>query len=279
MAFVLTFFCFSFMLSAWKESHRRESDSWPLPYQGSALPLSYCGLFLLPSHFSSTFVLFFEAGLGSCFVPLFSSGRRGSNPPPIAWKAIALPNELLPLLFTFGISWGRVDSNHRTLPRTDLQSVAIAAMRLPRYCWPIAQFSECRTSSRWRDSNPRQADYKSATLPTELHRLLSTFQTTLFLYDWGCKNTTFFKYCKRFFQFFLIIIYNTLIIFTIKVNIFSLQPAFPFAKRLLPHPFVLKIVPSSSQNSPKTPQNKITHCISNINTKKPLLLRAVFLSN
>ncbi len=26
------------------------------------------------------------------------SGRRGSNPPPIAWKAIALPNELLPLL-------------------------------------------------------------------------------------------------------------------------------------------------------------------------------------
>ncbi len=24
------------------------------------------------------------------------SGRRGSNPPPIAWKAIALPNELLP---------------------------------------------------------------------------------------------------------------------------------------------------------------------------------------
>ena len=29
------------------------------------------------------------------------SGRRGSNSPPIAWKAIALPNELLPLeLFT-----------------------------------------------------------------------------------------------------------------------------------------------------------------------------------
>ena len=25
------------------------------------------------------------------------SGKRGSNPPPIAWKAIALPNELLPL--------------------------------------------------------------------------------------------------------------------------------------------------------------------------------------
>ena len=29
------------------------------------------------------------------------------------------------------VAWGRVDSNHRTHPRTDLQSVAIAAMRLP----------------------------------------------------------------------------------------------------------------------------------------------------
>ena len=30
-------------------------------------------------------------------------------------------------------SWGRVDSNHRTHPRTDLQSVAIATMRLPLF--------------------------------------------------------------------------------------------------------------------------------------------------
>ena len=30
------------------------------------------------------------------------------------------------------LSWGRVDSNHRTHPRTDLQSVAIATMRLPQ---------------------------------------------------------------------------------------------------------------------------------------------------
>jgi hypothetical protein len=29
------------------------------------------------------------------------SGRPGSNRPPIAWKAIALPNELLPLLTSF----------------------------------------------------------------------------------------------------------------------------------------------------------------------------------
>ena len=43
-----------------------------------------------------------------CFSPpsvssvAFSSGRRGSNPPPIAWKAIALPNELLPLMCVVG---------------------------------------------------------------------------------------------------------------------------------------------------------------------------------
>ena len=29
---------------------------------------------------------------------IFLSGRPGSNWPPIAWKAIALPNELLPLI-------------------------------------------------------------------------------------------------------------------------------------------------------------------------------------
>ncbi len=31
----------------------------------------------------------------------------------------------------FALMWGRVDSNHRTDSRTDLQSVAIATMRLP----------------------------------------------------------------------------------------------------------------------------------------------------
>ena len=40
-------------------------------------------------------------------------------------------SELL-LQFTF-LEWGKVDSNHRTHPRTDLQSVAIATMRLPQH--------------------------------------------------------------------------------------------------------------------------------------------------
>ena len=58
-----------------------------------------------------------------------------------------------------------------------------------------------RRSSRWRDSNPRQADYKSATLPTELHRLLSTFQTTLFLCFEVAKILLFHK-LKNFFSTF-----------------------------------------------------------------------------
>ena len=33
---------------------------------------------------------------------------------------------------SFALLWGKVDSNHRTDTRTDLQSVAIATMRLPR---------------------------------------------------------------------------------------------------------------------------------------------------
>ena|GEM_PF-1166487 len=46
------------------------------------------------------------------------SGRRVSNPQPPAWKAGALPIELLPLDFltmsTIATLWGQVDSNHRS---------------------------------------------------------------------------------------------------------------------------------------------------------------------
>ena len=51
-------------------SRCRDLNSGPLPYQGSALPLSYTGK--------------------------NKSGRRGSNPRPSAWKANALSTELLP---------------------------------------------------------------------------------------------------------------------------------------------------------------------------------------
>ena len=36
----------------------------------------------------------------NCRLQTEKSGRRGSNPRPTAWKAVALPTELLPLMFT-----------------------------------------------------------------------------------------------------------------------------------------------------------------------------------
>ena len=53
----------------------RESDPRPLPYQGSALPLSH---------------------MGALKTKLNWSGRRGSNSRHLAWKASALPTELHP---------------------------------------------------------------------------------------------------------------------------------------------------------------------------------------
>ncbi len=47
-----------------------------------------------------------------------------------------------------------MDSNQRYREVTDLQSAAIATMRHPQHFF----------LSRWRDSNPRPADYKSAAL-------------------------------------------------------------------------------------------------------------------
>jgi hypothetical protein len=49
------------------------------------------------------------------------SEKRDSNPPPTAWKAVALPDELLPrlqkkrALHSIFFWWEEVDSNHRRL--------------------------------------------------------------------------------------------------------------------------------------------------------------------
>ena len=70
----------------------RDLNPGPLPYQGSALPLSYNS-------------------------KKKKSGRRGSNPRPSAWKANALSTELLPQFL-----WAKMDSNHRRRKPADLQS-------------------------------------------------------------------------------------------------------------------------------------------------------------
>jgi len=52
----------------------------------------------------------------------------------------------------FILLWGEQDSNLRRYAPTDLQSVLVSHLSISPY------------SSRWRDSNPRPADYKSAAL-------------------------------------------------------------------------------------------------------------------
>jgi hypothetical protein len=102
------------------------------------------------------------------------SGRRGSNPPPEAWKASALPNELLPrsgcgpAQGQDGV-WGEKDSNLRRL-RQQIYSLPhlTALVSPPGSCGCAYSFS--KNMSRWTDSNRRPADYKSAALPAELHR-------------------------------------------------------------------------------------------------------------
>ena len=152
----------------------RDLNPGPLPYQGSALPLSYNSK--------------------------KKSGRRGSNPRPSAWKANALSTELLPQKYTVSESlsfrrrpasgpapsglcnsnrhsffssflWEVMDSNHRRRKPADLQSAPFGHsgnfpclrpsrnMRLP-FCSESLRIG----LSRWRDSNPRPADYKSAAL-------------------------------------------------------------------------------------------------------------------
>ena len=79
-------------LSRWWELNSR-----PLPYQGSALPLSYNGFWVIEvsGSYKSYKNVFWSYGLFD-FIDSVLSGRRGSNPRPTAWKAVALPTELLP---------------------------------------------------------------------------------------------------------------------------------------------------------------------------------------
>ena len=60
------------------------------------------------------------------------SGRRDSNPRPTAWKAVALPTELRPLIY-HNKKWGEQDSNLRRHKSTDLQSAPVDRFGIPPY--------------------------------------------------------------------------------------------------------------------------------------------------
>ena len=112
----------------------------------------------------------------SHLTPATQSGRRGSNPRHQAWKACALPAELLPhSLLTSPIShlpsatwWGK-DSNLRRHKPADLQSAPVGHLGTPPNFVRAAGRLRMKESRR-RDSNSRPPDYKSGALPTELRR-------------------------------------------------------------------------------------------------------------
>ena len=86
------------------------------------------------------------------------SGRRGSNPRPSAWKADALPSELLPQLSL----WAKMDSNHRRYKPADLQSAPFGLSGIrPKYLKDsfrssLRLFSQGRVSS-----HSSQASFRS----------------------------------------------------------------------------------------------------------------------
>ena len=90
-----------FLFSPCTFAHKREPQTRvglvtsSLPRKRSTTELLRLAFFAL-SLFEYLFFLTRKRGFFLSPLPPFWSGRRGSNPPPIAWKAIALPNELLP---------------------------------------------------------------------------------------------------------------------------------------------------------------------------------------
>ena len=111
--------------------------------------------------------------------------------------------------FRFSVGCGEEWTRTTELRRGQIYSL----LQLPLCDFPICISRSSPVdgnSSRWRDSNPRQADYKSATLPTELHRLFTACQTTLVLLIWGCKDTRFFRIIQIIFIFFCKFIHNDL---------------------------------------------------------------------
>ena len=128
---------------------------------------------------------------------LFWSERRVSNPQPPAWKAGALPIELLSLNLTLNNATTIVQCGDRRIrtsevETTDLQSVPFGHSGIS----PLKK-------SRRRDSNPRPTDYKSVALPAELLRL-NFFILKNVPFKWGCKFRNNFCCCKKKHNFFCI---------------------------------------------------------------------------
>ena len=110
------------------------------------------------------------------------SGRRGSNPRRLAWKARALPTELHPQALPHSQVEGEGFEPSKPVA-ADLQSAPFDRSGTPPFCRCLDVALRIRTrlcrqlsfetffSKSWRrESNPLPADYKSAALPSELRQ-------------------------------------------------------------------------------------------------------------
>ena len=143
------------------------------------------------------------------------SGRRGSNSRPIAWKAIALPTELLPL-FSFTLrnsclsqpeEWKLFGGGRRIrtfeAEATDLQSVPFDRSGTPPDLQLALFLSLLSESNQW------PTDYKSVALPAELRRRALFNKTFCFKerlsLDSECKNLIFIWYSQVLFLIFFLL--------------------------------------------------------------------------
>ena len=120
---------------------------------------------------------------------LKESGRRDSNSRRSAWKADALPTELLPHILP---SWGEQDSNLRRCTPTDLQSVLVSHLSISP---TLRADGGIRT--------PDQLITNQLLWPTELHRRMSVpINKEQSLQNLDCKCMKLFLIEKIFMDFF-----------------------------------------------------------------------------
>lgn len=112
------------------------------------------------------------------------SGKRDSNSQPSAWKADALAIELFPpvcrsplTVFTCLLQpcqlFHLVEGGGFEPPKSHDDRFTVCSL------WPLGKpsiFNYQLDWSWWTDLNPRPTDYKSATLPTELHQHMELTQ-------------------------------------------------------------------------------------------------------
>ena len=152
------------------QSHWRELNSWPLPYQGSALPLSYNG------ERAEDGARTRHLQLGRLSLYQMSYFREaGADIPDGSYSRFHLPpyshSHFSLFLHTRLTDVSRADSNpHPDSGEGRIRTSEGVANRFT-VCpiWPLWYLPWCLSwfdwiMSRWTDSNRRPADYKSAAL-------------------------------------------------------------------------------------------------------------------